>query len=88
MTTTDSNEFGGDSGHPYTFTRRPGITTVDAVVARQGKNFSGRVLGAFLGSIGQVQTARGAEQHRDGDRNAARQGPNGGTDVEASEEEP
>ena len=35
MTTTDSNLWGGGSGHTYTFTRRPdGKTDVDAVARR------------------------------------------------------
>ena len=39
MTTTDSNIWGGDSGHTYTFTRQPdGTTDVDVVVVRDGKN--------------------------------------------------
>src|SRR5580704_12855890 len=39
MTTTDSNVWGGRSGHTYTFTRNPnGTTNVDAVVVREGKN--------------------------------------------------
>jgi hypothetical protein len=53
MTTTDSNLWGGRSGHTYTFTRRPnGTTAVDAVVVREGKNFKGRMLGFVLGTIG------------------------------------
>jgi hypothetical protein len=37
MKTTDSNIWGGRSGHTYTFTRRPdGTTDVDAVVVREG----------------------------------------------------
>jgi hypothetical protein len=53
MTTTDSNLWGGGSGHTYTFTRRPdGRTDVNAVVVREGKNLKGRVLGLVLGTIG------------------------------------
>ncbi|MBO0885199.1 MAG: hypothetical protein J2P17_33700 [Mycobacterium sp.] len=53
MTTTDSNTWGGKSGHTYTFTRRPdGTTTVDVVIVRDGKNFKGRMLGAVLGVFG------------------------------------
>ena len=53
MTTTDSNLWGGDSGHTYTFTRQPdGTTDVDVVVVREGKNFKGRLLGFVLGTIG------------------------------------
>ncbi|TCO51319.1 hypothetical protein EV646_101302 [Kribbella antiqua] len=53
MMTTDSNVWGGNSGHTYTFTRRPdGLTSLDAVVVRQGKNIRGRILGLVLGTIG------------------------------------
>ena len=53
LTTTDSNVWGGASGHTYTFTRRPdGITDIDVVVIREGKNLVGRVLGFVLGSFG------------------------------------
>jgi hypothetical protein len=54
MVTTDSNTWGGASGHTYTFTRRPdGTTDVDAVVVREGKNLKGRMLGLVLGTVGQ-----------------------------------
>jgi hypothetical protein len=53
MKTTDSNTWGGASGHVYTFTRRPdGMTGLDAVVVRDGKNLKGRLLGLVLGTIG------------------------------------
>ena len=53
MTTTDSNLWGGSSGHVYTFTRRPdGTTDVDAVVVREGKNLRGRALGLVVGTVG------------------------------------
>jgi len=53
MKTTDSNVWGGASGHTYTFTRRPdGKTDLDAVVVREGKNLKGRLLGLVLGTIG------------------------------------
>jgi hypothetical protein len=53
MTTTDSNVWGGASGHTYTFTRRPdGTTDLDAVVVREGKNLKGRLLGLVLGTVG------------------------------------
>ena len=53
MTTTDSNTWGGRSGHVYTFARRPdGTTDVDAVVVRDGKNLKGRALGLVLGTVG------------------------------------
>jgi hypothetical protein len=53
MTTTDSNTWGGNSGHTYTFTRQPnGTTDVDVIVVRDGKNLKGRVLGIVLGIFG------------------------------------
>src|SRR5262245_34552340 len=53
MKTTDSNTWGGRSGHIYTFTRRPdGLTDLDAVVVREGKNLKGRLLGIVLGTVG------------------------------------
>jgi hypothetical protein len=53
MTTTDSNLWGGRSGHIYTFTRRPdGMTDLDAVVVRDGKNIRGWLLGFVLGIFG------------------------------------
>ena len=59
MTTTDSNVWGGRSGHTYTFTRRPdGLTEVDAVVVREGKNLKGRLLGLLVGSAGKGVLAK------------------------------
>ena len=53
LTTTDSNTWGGASGHTYTFTRRPdGLTDIDVVVVREGKNLKGRLLGFVVGTIG------------------------------------
>ena len=53
LTTTDSNTWGGASGHTYTFTRHPdGLTDIDVVVVREGKNLKGRLLGFVLGTIG------------------------------------
>jgi hypothetical protein len=53
ITTTDSNVWGGHSGHTYTFTRRPdGRTDVDVDIVRQGKNLKGRVLAILLGTGG------------------------------------
>ena len=50
MTTTDSNVWGGRSGHTYTLTPRPdGKTDVDAVVIREGKNLKGRLLAIVVG---------------------------------------
>ncbi len=51
LTTTDSNLWGGRSGHTYTLTRQPnGTTDVDVVIVREGKNFKGRMIGGLLGS--------------------------------------
>jgi hypothetical protein len=53
LTTTDSNVWGGRSRHAYTFTRQPdGTTDMDVVIVREGKNVKGRLLAAFLGSVG------------------------------------
>jgi hypothetical protein len=53
LTTTDSNTWGGASGHTYAFTRRSdGTTDIDVIVVREGKNFKGRLLGFVLGTIG------------------------------------
>jgi hypothetical protein len=53
LTTTDSNVWGGASGHTYTFTRRPdGTTDIEVVVVRDGKNLKGRLLGLVLRTIG------------------------------------
>jgi hypothetical protein len=53
MKTTDSNVWGGRSGHTYTFARQvDGTTLLDAVVIREGKNLKGRLLGFVLGTVG------------------------------------
>jgi len=53
LTTTDSNTWGGNSGHTYTLTRRPdGQTEIDAVVVRDPKNLKGRLLGVVVGLVG------------------------------------
>ena len=53
LTTTDSNTWGGASGHTYTFRRRPeGMTDIDVDVVREGKNLKGRVLGLVLRTSG------------------------------------
>ncbi len=59
MTTTDSNAWGGQSGHTYTFTRNAdGTTGIDAVVVREGKNVRGRLLGLLLGTVGRGVLAK------------------------------
>ena len=53
LTTTDSNLWGGASGHTYTFTRHPnGTTDIDVVVVREGKNLKGKMLGFVVGTVG------------------------------------
>jgi hypothetical protein len=53
LTTTDSNVWGGLSGHTYNFTRQPdGTTDIDVVVVREGKNLKGYLLAFVLGTIG------------------------------------
>lgn len=62
LTTTDSNIWGGASGHTYTFTRKPnGTTDIDVDVVRDGKNFKGKVLGFVLGTIGKRVLERAFE---------------------------
>src|SRR5215510_5930390 len=56
LTTTDSNLWGGRSGHTYILTTQPdGKTEVDVTIVRDGKNLKGRLLGAFLGIFGKGQ---------------------------------
>lgn len=57
MTTTDSNIWGGASGHTYTLTPQPNGTAVDVVVVREGKNLKGRILGILVGAVGQRMLA-------------------------------
>src|SRR6185503_16623117 len=53
LTTTDSNVWGGNSGHTYTLTQSTdGTTDVDVVVVREGKNLKGRMLAIPAGVIG------------------------------------
>src|ERR1700720_4063120 len=59
LTTTDSNIWGGASGHTYTFTPQPdGTTDIDVVVIREGKNLKGRLLGLVLRTIGKDVLAK------------------------------
>ena len=59
MTTTDSNLWGGHSGHTYTLTPRPdGTTEVDVVVVREGKNLKGRLLAILLTTGGKRVLAK------------------------------
>ncbi len=53
LTTTDSNVWGGNSGHTYTFTRSPdGTTGIDVDIVREGKNAKGRALEIAVRLIG------------------------------------
>lgn len=53
LKTTDSNIWGGASGHTYSFQRRTdGSTAIDVTVVREGKNVKGRVVGLLLGLFG------------------------------------
>lgn len=56
LTTTDSNLWGGKSGHTYLLTRHSnGTTDVDVTIVREGKNLKGQLFGAFLGLVGKGQ---------------------------------
>jgi hypothetical protein len=75
MTTTDSNIWGGHSGHTYTFTRQPdGTTNVDVVVIREGKNLKGRLVEFVVGTVGKGvlekafdKTVKAIEARNDGE---------------------
>ena len=76
MTTTDSNVWGGRSGHTYTLIRQPdGTTHVDVVVVREGTNLKGRLLALVIGSVGKGRlgkelgkTIKAIEARNDEDR--------------------
>jgi hypothetical protein len=60
LTTTDSNTWGGASGHTYAFSQQPdGRTVIDVTVVREGKNLRGRLVGLLVGSIGRGTLAKG-----------------------------
>jgi len=79
MTTTDSNIWGGHSGHTYTFTPQPdGTTRLTVDVVREGKNFKGRALGLVVGSVGKgvlhkalKNTIKAVEARNNGSASAA-----------------
>jgi hypothetical protein len=52
LTTTDSNTWGGKSGHRYTLTQTDGATSVHAVIVRDGISTKGRVIAAMLTVLG------------------------------------
>src|SRR5262245_54683665 len=57
--TTDSNIWGGASGHTYRYSTNPdGTTNIDYVVVRDGKNFKGRFLGVVLGTVGKSKLTK------------------------------
>jgi hypothetical protein len=69
LTTTDSNVFGGKSGHTYTFKRQPdGTTEVDAIVVRQGKEPPGTVARARDRDHRQGPLAEGVLEYGQGHR--------------------
>jgi hypothetical protein len=60
LSTTDSNAWGGASGHTYTFTRRPnGLTDIDLVSVRDGKNLRGRLLELVIKTVGRGVLEKG-----------------------------
>ncbi len=79
LTTTDSNTWGGASGHTYNFTRRPdGLTDIDYTVVREGKTLKGKFLGLVLGTVGKgvlatafENSVKAMEEQKSGVRGAA-----------------
>jgi hypothetical protein len=63
LTTTDSNVWGGESGHTYKFTRHSdGTTDLDVTIVREGKNFKGWLLGLVLRTVGKWVLERAFEE--------------------------
>jgi hypothetical protein len=63
LTTTDSNVWGGESGHTYTFTRHSnGTTDINVTIVREGKNLKGRLLGFVLRTVGKRVLEREFEE--------------------------
>jgi len=59
LTTTDSNIWGGRSGHTYDLKPQPdGTTAIDVTVVREGKNLKGRMLGVVVGIVGKRLLAK------------------------------
>jgi len=53
LTTTDSNAWGGNSGHTYDLTpRADGTTDIDYTVVRDGKNLRGRFFAGLFATVG------------------------------------
>lgn len=62
-TTTDSNIWGEHSSETYTLTPRPGgLTEVDVVMVREGKNFKGRMMAGAFGVFGRRRMSRELKQ--------------------------
>ena len=77
MTTTDSNLWGGHSGHTYTLTRKPdGTTDIGYVVVREGNDLKGRFLeGVFRTSARASWRRRSRTASRPSRPAATRRGP-------------
>ena len=82
LTTTDSNVWGGASGHTYNLKKEAdGTTTVDYVVVREGKNLRGRLLGVLVGSVARRKLEKAFEktveaiEARDGRATASSRAP-------------
>ncbi|MFF0342821.1 hypothetical protein [Kribbella sp. NPDC004875] len=59
LRTTDSNAWGGNSGHTYDLTpRADGTTDIAYTVVRDGKNFRGRVFAGLFASVGKGVLAK------------------------------
>ena len=59
LTTTDSNAWGGRSGHTYVFTRNlDGTTDIDYDVIREGKNLKGRFLELVFKTVGKGKLSK------------------------------
>ena len=75
LTTTDSNTWGGASGHTYTFTRQPnGTTDIDVVVVRDGKNLKGWGAWFGAGDHRQARFGKGIPKLRQGHRSPEQRG--------------
>jgi hypothetical protein len=62
LKTTDSNVWGGHSGHTYTLTRQPdGTTDIDVVVVREGRNLKGRALELVVRTVGKSVVVKAFE---------------------------
>jgi hypothetical protein len=63
LTTTDSNVWGGASGHTYTLSRLPeGGTSIEVTVVREGKNFKGRLFEVLVRAFGKRKLTKDFEK--------------------------